>query len=305
MQVLEGHRGVVFSAEFALGGQLLFTGDASGTVIAWRAPSWQRHCAIAHKPETPIYCIAAGPGDVHFGRGTTVKQWAIGPEFLADFSSLKSFTLGDAHDKEVVPVVRTAKELITSGYDGQLMFWDVETGQARGGALHDRVMALAVTDGARYDAEAGGLLACGHEDGSLTMFDLAAYRPLGTIAHAHERDVYALSFQNVVFQRKLHVASISPADRVVRVWDGKRQVVELEGAGFTVAFRPDGRWLAHGHGNDIVIRDGATWEVVQTLRGHTGPISALAWSPIASLDDPWSGCLASGAHDGTVRVWPL
>ncbi|MBN2493199.1 MAG: hypothetical protein JXR96_01305 [Deltaproteobacteria bacterium] len=301
--VLSGHEAEISAVGFVLGGKLLLTGDTRGKVMAWKAPSFERHFELGHEPPAPIYCFAGGDqGDVYYGRGAAVKQWKTGAGFLDDLSELQSFTLGEAHSKEVVPVLSTARELISGGYDGKLCFWDRDSGEARAGSLKSPILSLACTSGALYEPEAGGLLAAGHEDGTVTIFDLEKHEPLGRFK-AHERDVYAVSFQNVVFNRQILLATCSPADRVVRVWKNDQVIAEFEAPGFTATFSPDGRFLAHGDGTQVVIREGREWKVVRRLAGHRYLVSALAFSPSDSLEARWAGWLASGSHDRTVRVW--
>ena len=64
-----------------------------------------------------------------------------------------------------------------------------------------------------------------------------------------------------------------------------------------VDWSPDGRWLAGGGLNgEIYVWDTTTWEVQQTLTGHTDCVNDIAFSPDGKH-------LASGSSDTTVRIW--
>ena len=289
LRTLGGHEAEITAVGFVLGGTLLLSGDARGKVMAWKVPSLDRHLEMDHNPPIPVYSFVGGArGDVYYGYGAAVKQWKTGAGFLDDFSALQSFTFGEAHTKEVVALLPTARELISGGYDGRLCFWDPDTGEARSGSVKSPILSLAL---------AGTRLAAGLEDGTVAIFDLERHEPLGGFG-AHERDVYAVSFQNGVPGPRTLLATSSPSDRAVRLWKDEEMVVEFEASGFTAAFSPDGRYLAHGEGTDIVIRGATDWNVVRRLRGHQAPISVLAFSASG-------GWLASGAYDRTVRVWSL
>ncbi len=64
-----------------------------------------------------------------------------------------------------------------------------------------------------------------------------------------------------------------------------------------VAFSLDGRWLASGGANEILIWDAGANEPIYTLTGHKGKIKDLAFR--------LNGDLASASVDGTVRLWDV
>jgi WD40 repeat protein len=64
----------------------------------------------------------------------------------------------------------------------------------------------------------------------------------------------------------------------------------------SVAWSPDGRFLAVGEGGDIHILSGIDFKPITRLAGHHGPVLALAFSSDGKL-------LASGANDTTILLW--
>lgn len=90
----------------------------------------------------------------------------------------------------------------------------------------------------------------------------------------------------------------------VRFWNsttGKlvgEVTVPLKGALYSLAVSPDGKYLAVGGDDEIVLLSGTGDKELARLPGHRGIVHALAFSPDSKH-------LASGGHDTTILLWDL
>jgi len=93
------------------------------------------------------------------------------------------------------------------------------------------------------------------------------------------------------------------AEYAVRIWDiGRKQTLRvLPGHSkdvYSLAFSPDGRWLASGSLEETVrIWDAQTLEFVSVLR-HGGAVYDVSFSPVSAR-------LATGCAHNTIRLWDL
>ena len=94
-------------------------------------------------------------------------------------------------------------------------------------------------------------------------------------------------------------------DGKIIIWDfAKRQqlstIAAPDSSYYSLAFSPDGRWLAHSDRQDIVIRDAENpQKIITRLREHPGVVGALRFSPDSKL-------LASSAFsDERAVIWAV
>jgi WD40 repeat protein len=88
----------------------------------------------------------------------------------------------------------------------------------------------------------------------------------------------------------------------VRIWDVEtgetlRTLLTGEGPVWTVAWSPDGRYLAFGdHRGVLTILATDDWQERSRFEGHAGLLDRIAWGPDSDR-------VATGDDEGTIRVW--
>ncbi|KAJ5916862.1 hypothetical protein N7504_000877 [Penicillium tannophilum] len=223
----------------------------------------------------------------------TVKLW--------DAKSGKELqTLGE-YDGEVSSVAFSPdSQIVASGVNMIIKLWDAKTGrelQTLEGHTHC-VSSVIFSPNSQ-------MMASGSYDRTIKIWDTKSGRELQTLK-GHCGEVSSVAF----FPDSQSLASCS-WDRKIKIWDAKLgkelqtlknyysrvQSVAISPDGLIVASGSDGLLVASGSDNiAIKLWDAKTGKELQTLNGHHGPVSSIAFS----LD---SQMMASGSYDGTIKLW--
>jgi WD40 repeat protein/tRNA A-37 threonylcarbamoyl transferase component Bud32 len=136
--------------------------------------------------------------------------------------------------------------------------------------------------------------------GNGTMYKFGGHITLWHLPEGTELRSYPLPDSPAGFAvtPDLRLAAVSVQGiRVVELKDGRElwsKKIDVN----ALAFSPDGKLLAAGDGEDILLWDGATGEEVGRLAGHQSWINSLMFWPDGKK-------LASGSGDQTIRIWDV
>jgi WD40 repeat protein len=225
---------------FCHGGKYLACGSAEGRLTFWDCATWQsRANTLAHS--AGVRCLARAPDGLALasaGWGDGLLLWGI-PTLQHRSLARNGAAVGLAFTPQ-------GKELWSAGQDGTLERFDVAGGDLLSlEGVGKQITALAASP-------AGGLLALGHTDGAITLWDAAGERAGGEF-RGHTWTVYGLAFtpdgQTLVS---------GGADGTVRTWDvaarRERHAYRWNKSWVTcLAVAPDGMTAAAGSDDHTVV----------------------------------------------------
>ena len=191
------------------------------------------------------------------------------------------------------------RTLISLNSGRQVTYWKIDTGE--------KLSEFSLDDSYNNQAfsQDGSNLAVSKQNGRIRLWDITTNSRMGTLlGHAGEGDSDILTLA-LSHDKKL-LASGSE-DKTVMLWDTQNhnELATLRGhdAWITaVTFSDDRTTLASGDAGKVIkLWDIETQKERATLIGHKNTINALTFAPVGT--PVYSGCLASGSADGTIRFW--
>ncbi len=270
---------------------------------------WQEAHAVAFSPDGRTLAACGGSlGSANGGKQLAlwdVETGAIAPRLQGEndaWGSLMGLAFNGDGDRLALAVWCTDDPRDIG--PGALEVWDLkERRKVFSVAAHSSFVL-----GVAYSPKGDRLATCGL-DQTARLWDATDGRELFTL-RGHEAPVKCVAFSpdgtmlasGGDDERSISMGVRGGDDRTVRLWDvasgnDVRVLKGHKGGVLTVAFRPDGLWLATaGRDRTIMIWDVSTGREVRTLHGHSGAVTSVAWSPDGSR-------LVSGSTDGTVRTW--
>ena len=292
--ILRGHDGSINALAFSPDSHWVATGSSDATVRLWDMQNPSADPLVLKGHKYGIYEIAFS-ADGHW---------------LATGSRHDNSRLWDMQNLATDPLVLSEVAMFNFSPDGRwlatswgresISLWDMQNLITSPPILNEQkssVTTLAFSPDGRW-------LATGSKDGTVTLLDMQNMTVDPFVLQEGEGEIFALAFSS----DKHWLATCRSRNGVV-LWNMENLATDpitLHGRCRSLAFSPDGRWLATNTTDtlDGISNTVSLWDLQNvtldplSIRGHEGSVFTLVFSP----DGRW---LATGSGDKTARLWDM
>jgi WD40 repeat protein len=321
LRTLQGHTGIVTWVTFSPNGKQVASAGHDKMVKLWQVETGQEVCtflgysalfgSVAFNPDGNRLVGSSEMKvivwETNTGQSMLTLNWNQRREFVT-FSSDGKDLVGVNPDRTVRTVQAHARQntltlhvgggaspsgvtFDANGKDvacaGQNMvkIWDLQSGQ--------EALSLPGHHCVAFSSD-GQHLASGSQDGTVRVWEAQMGQEILAL-RGHTMLVNSIAF--TVDGQSL---ASGDADGTVKVWDlahgQESMTLKGNGAGRSLAFSPDGNYLAVASGWWLKVWNAKIGQLVRTLKGHTGIVWCVAFSPDGKR-------LASASADWTVKLW--